>query len=320
MTNHSDTLKSLAQEAQARAADLRDWFDPGLKDIPVETLKQRYCDQHSRFVEVDGLDIHYRDLGPEVTDAEKAPLLLIHGLMSSLHCWEGWMPTLSRNRRVVALDIPPFAITGPHPKGLLDEATYMQLMLGFVDAVGLERFIAVGNSLGGFLSWRLAVEAPERVQALCLLDPAGGAERLPLAVSAFRIPGVGKAYQSVTPKAAVLAGHAAMFGDPRRMDPTSLNRIYDMIMREGSRAAVQENLRFLQRPDPERLVEVTCPVFLQWGEADTLLPLRDNLPGFSARVQDLRVRTYPGVGHMPMEEIPDRSLTDFQWFLDEIGC
>ena len=34
------------------------------------------------------------------------------------------------------------------------------------------------------------------------------------------------------------------------MDPTSLNRIYDMIMREGSRAAVQENLRFLQRPDP----------------------------------------------------------------------
>ena len=150
MTNHSDTLKSLAQEAQARAADLRDWFDPGLKDIPVETLKQRYCDRHSRFIEVEGLDIHYRDLGPEVTDADKAPLLLIHGLMSSLHCWEGWMPTLSHDRRVVALDIPPFAITGPHPKGLLDEATYMQLMLGFVDAVGLERFIAVGNSLGGF--------------------------------------------------------------------------------------------------------------------------------------------------------------------------
>ena len=45
-----------------------------------------------------------------------------------------------------------------------------------------------------------------------------------------------------------------------------------------------------------------------------------NLPGFSARVQDLRVRTYPGVGHMPMEEIPARSLADFQWFLDEIGA
>ncbi|HCH99207.1 MAG: hypothetical protein CME00_11700 [Geminicoccus sp.] len=320
MTNHSDKLKSLAQEAQARAADLRDWFDPGLKDIPVETLKQRYCDEHSRFVRVDGLDIHYRDLGSVASGADKPPLLLIHGLMSSLHCWDGWMPDLSRDRRVVALDIPPFAITGPHPKGLLDEAMYMQLMLGFVDAVGLERFIAVGNSLGGFLSWRLALEAPERVQALCLLDAAGGTERLPMALSAFKIPGVGKAYQSVTPKAAVLAGHAAMFGDPRRMDPTSLNRIYDMIMREGSRAAVQENLRFLRRPDPERLVEVACPVFLQWGEADTLLPLRDNLPGFSARVRDLRVRTYPGVGHMPMEEIPARSLADFQWFLGEIGA
>ena len=95
MTNHSDKLKSLAQEAQARAADLRDWFNPGLKDIPVETLKQRYCDEHSRFVRVDGLDIHYHDLGPVASGADKPPLLLIHGLMSSLHCWDGWMPTLS---------------------------------------------------------------------------------------------------------------------------------------------------------------------------------------------------------------------------------
>ena len=176
MTNHSDKLKSLAQEAQARAADcatgsIRAQGYPG-RNAETALLRSALA-----FVEVDGLDIHYRDLGPEVTDTDKPPLLLIHGLMSSLHCWQGWMPTLSRDRRVVALDIPPFAITGPHPKGLLDEATYMQLMLGFVDAVGRERFIAVGNSLGGFLSWRLAVEAPERVQALCLLDPAGGTER-----------------------------------------------------------------------------------------------------------------------------------------------
>ena len=68
----------------------------------------------------------------------------------------------------------------------------------------------------------------------------------------------------------------------------------------------------------DMLSEIECPVFLQWGEADTLLPMRDNMPGCTSRVRDLRVRTYPGVGHMPMEEIPAQSLADFRYFLHKI--
>lgn len=313
----SNRWSLLAEEANARARDLMDWFNPGLEDIPVETLKERYCDHRSRFIEVDGLSVHYHDLGEDQSD--KPPLLLLHGLMSSLFCWEGWAPFLAENRRVIALDIPPFAITGPHPDGRLDEQTYMRLLQSFADKLGLEQFIAVGNSLGGFLAWRLAVEMPDRVLAVGLLDPAGGTVKLPLAVSAFKIPLVGQAYQSVTPKAAVLAGQLSMFGDPKRLDPASLHRIYDLIMREGSRASVQENLRFLDKPDPDMLCAIQCPVYLQWGEADALLPMRDNMPGFTARVPDLRVRTYPGVGHMPMEEIPAQSLLDFETFLHNSG-
>ena len=44
MTDPTDRLKALAQEAQARAHDLQDWFNPGLEDIPVKTLKAQYCD------------------------------------------------------------------------------------------------------------------------------------------------------------------------------------------------------------------------------------------------------------------------------------
>lgn len=321
MSETSNRWSTLAGEANARARDLMDWFDPGLADVPVALLKERYCDHRSRFVDIDGLDVHYHDLGPTSSSAEgdKPPLLLLHGLMSSLFCWEGWAPHLAEQRRVIALDIPPFAITGPHPKGRLDEQTYMSLLLAFIDRLGVDRFIPVGNSLGGFLAWRLAAEVPHRVPAVGLLDPAGGTAKLPMAVTAFKIPLVGQAYQSVTPKAAVLAGQMAMFGDPKRLDPASLHRIYDLIMREGSRASVQENLRFLEKPDPDMLQTIQCPVFLQWGEADTLLPMRDNLSGFTSRVSDLRVRTYPGVGHMPMEEIPAQSLVDFQAFLHNSG-
>ena len=75
----------------------------------------------------------------------------------------------------------------------------------------------------------------------------------------------------------------------------------------------------LERPNPDLLSAIECPVFLQWGEDDTLLPMRDNMLEFASRVQDLRVRTYPGVGHMPMEEIPAQSLSDFNWFLHNLG-
>ena len=90
-------------------------------------------------------------------------------------------------------------------------------------------------------------------------------------------------------------------------------------MREGTRTAVQDNLRLLESPDPSMLSAIECPVFLQWGEDDSLLTMRENMIGFTSRVRDLRVRTYPGVGHMPMEEIPAQSLSDFDWFLHNLG-
>ena len=195
----------------------------------------------------------------------------------------------------------------------------MALLLEFADKVGLESFIPVGNSLGGFLAWRLAVEVPDRVQAVGLLDPAGGTAKMPLAIQAFKVPLVGQAYQSLTPKAAILAAQLSMFGDPKRIDVSALDRIHDLIMREGTRTAVQDNLRLLESPDPSMLSAIECPVFLQWGEDDSLLTMRENMIGFTSRVRDLRVRTYPGVGHMPMEEIPAQSLSDFDWFLHNLG-
>ena len=70
-------------------------------DRPVSTLLPRYGAPPSRFVEVDGIRIHYRDEG------SGPPLLLIHGTSSSLHTWQGWVARLSDHRRVIRLDAIP---------------------------------------------------------------------------------------------------------------------------------------------------------------------------------------------------------------------
>src|SRR3954469_1295889 len=72
----------------AYVAELRD-------DIPLATLKARWADGASRFVSVDGMEVHVRDEG------SGPAVVLLHGTSSSLHTWDGWAQRLREGHRVV---------------------------------------------------------------------------------------------------------------------------------------------------------------------------------------------------------------------------
>src|SRR5438477_5243895 len=78
-------------------------------DLPREALVARWGAPPSRFVPVDGMQVHYRDEGSGPT------VVLLHGTSSSLHTWEGWASRLRQSYRVVRFDLPAFALTGPSP-------------------------------------------------------------------------------------------------------------------------------------------------------------------------------------------------------------
>ena len=67
-------------------------------DIPVEELKQKYANEFSKFIEVDGMQVHYRDEG------KGTPIVLIHGTASSLHTWNDWTKELEKNYRVIRIE------------------------------------------------------------------------------------------------------------------------------------------------------------------------------------------------------------------------
>ena len=79
-------------------------------DRSAAELEARYATAPSKFVEVDGLRIHYRDRG------EGPAIILLHGSNSSLFTWEGWSQALAPTHRVVTLDLPGHGLTGPDPK------------------------------------------------------------------------------------------------------------------------------------------------------------------------------------------------------------
>jgi hypothetical protein len=78
------------------------------KDISVDDLKKEYANEHSKFIEIDGMQVHYR------IEGEGLPIVLIHGTASSLNTWDAWTAELTKTHKVIRMDLPAFGLTGPN--------------------------------------------------------------------------------------------------------------------------------------------------------------------------------------------------------------
>ena len=114
-----------------------------------------------------GVSMHYYCAGRRGT-----PLVLIHGLGSSAETWAALMLLLSKEYLVYAPDLPGFGRTPLAPEGT-NIKTHVLYLKRFLDVLGYPRVTLVGNSLGGWIATRFAVEYPERVERLYLLNSAG---------------------------------------------------------------------------------------------------------------------------------------------------
>ncbi|MDH4062335.1 MAG: alpha/beta hydrolase, partial [Aquincola sp.] len=161
-------------------------------DRPVETLVARWAPAPSDFIEVKGQLVHLRDEGLR---GDPVPMVLLHGTGASLHTWEGWVAALKARRRVISLDLPGFGLTGPFGGSYARDDyrgdTYARFVFDVLDAIGVQRAVVGGNSLGGEIAWRMATLAPQRVDRLILVDATGydlAPESVPLGFRIARIP------------------------------------------------------------------------------------------------------------------------------------
>lgn len=297
----------------------------GFGSIPLADLKARYAspEEGSKFVDVGAYTIHYRDEGSRSNPA----VFLIHGVSSSLHTWDDWAAELVRTHRVIRFDTPGFGITGParDDPDRYDLAELLDVVEAFVDSFGLAKYALIGSSLGGFYSWNLAVRQPTKVTKLVLVDTAGyHLRRLPPLIELAAVPGLGTITRYVTPRFLISHSVGTVYGDKRRLQPAALLRYAELAQRPGNGHAMIEIFRALLRANKAPMFENTgakvrtirAPVLLIWGDKDTWLPIRlvkewtRDLPP-----EQLQVVVYPGVGHIAMEEIPERSFQDVKKFL-----
>jgi pimeloyl-ACP methyl ester carboxylesterase len=321
-------------------------------DLALVDLKERYGAPPSRFLPMDGIEVHWRDEGPGTTSSREqvvgsstgapsavagAPatadparpadvptLLLLHGTGASLHTWEGWARRLSLHMRVVRLDLPGFGLTGPHPSGDYSGAATADFLERFADAAGLKRFALAGNSLGGYYAWRFALRHPDRVNALILLDSAGypveHSSSSAIVLQLARMPVVSELLRWAPVRGTIERSLREVYVDDRKVTAELVDRYSDLMRRPGNRAAFGDRTRAGHRPSGwERLPELRVPTLLMWGGQDTWIPpsvaerFKRDIPGSELIV-------YPDLGHLPMEEDPARTASDALSFLRRLGA
>jgi 2-hydroxymuconate-semialdehyde hydrolase len=130
-------------------------------------------------VEYDGFHTAYHDVGAPRTDGP--PVLLVHGSgpgVSASANWRGILASpLAGDHRLLAPDIAGFGET--HTAHELTHDTRVRHLVGFLDALGLDRVDIVGNSMGGALALALAHRHPDRVRRMVLMGTVGISFPLP---------------------------------------------------------------------------------------------------------------------------------------------
>lgn len=298
------------------------WAVFATPDIPVETLKAKYANEASQFIELSpGTTIHFRDEGPRDGHA----VVLVHGSDASLHTWEPWVQRLTaKGYRVITLDLPAHGLSGPTPQGLYTGAAYAGIVEQLVDKLGLKRFALGGNSMGGGVAWRYAVSHPDRLSALILVDASGKpmpkGSSPPLGFRLARIPVARDILATVTPRVIFEKSFAQSISNQAIATPAMIDRYWELHLYPGNRRATVQRFGQYSGDDgaADKLTSLTVPTLILWGREDKLIPV-SVAAWFNSQIKGSRVTILDGIGHIPMEEAPDRSLAPVLELLSATG-
>jgi pimeloyl-ACP methyl ester carboxylesterase len=293
------------------------WLKLRGPDIPYATLEAKYTTGTSHFVDLPGgFHVHYQDDG----DAALPILVLLHGFGDSYTSWEGWVPVLKPQFRVISLDFPGHGLTRAPEGYQLTGVGLADLVDAFAAQLALPPFAVAGNSMGGGVAWQFAVRHPERLSALILVDAAGFPNEkppgeLPLAFKILKYP-IGRALlRNIDNRPLIDSGLKVDVYDKSVITPALVDRWAEFQRAPGHRAILMAlNPLGFNQATAAALQNIKVPTLILHGDSDVLIEPA-SAQKFAAAISGAKVILYPRVGHLPQIEIPQRSAADVAEFL-----
>ena len=249
---------------------------------------------------IDTQPVHYRLSADDVT-RRKPPLVLIHGAGGTHMHWPAHLRRLP-GWSVYAIDLPGHG----HSKGPGRDsiAAYREVVYGFCQALGIERVVLAGHSMGSAITLDFALHYPQRLAGMVLV---GAGARLRVA------PAILEGIRSDFPATAKLL--TEWTHDPHA--PEQLKRLYVQRLMENDPDVLYGDFyacdRFDLRSD---LARIQTPALVVCGTTDQMTPAKyseflvQNLP-------NARLVLLPEVGHMAMLEAPEDTASAVEAFLAE---
>ena len=285
------------------------------RDISLDKLKLKYANIQSSFISVKNIDIHYRDEGNQT---DSIPIILIHGTGASLHTFDDWTNKLKYSKRVIRLDLPAYGLTGPFVDRDYSILNYTSFLKEFLETLDIKQCIIAGNSLGGEIAWNFALEKPDIVKKLILINSGGFpsfSKSVPIAFRLAQTPVINKVVRFITPFFIVKSSVENVYFDKSKVTDSLVERYFDLCLREGNRQAFIDRLGIGKRNNYINISNIKQPTLILWGADDLLIPV-ENAYKFQNSLPNNKLVILENSGHVPMEENPFESIKHVIEFLN----
>ena len=295
-------------------------------DIPKNEIISKHANEYSKFLELsDGSLIHFRDEG----NKKGKVILLIHGFNGSLFNYEPMVPFLTDEYRVISLDLPAHGLTGAVKSDLYSHEGFEKVIVEVVKLLGINKFYFVGHSMGGMIAWRYALKHLDQLSGLIIIGSPFIANEEeykdfqsvnapPAAFEIIESKFFRRALEYVTPRLLVKEGVSQTVYDQSIVTDELVDQFHDIILMEGTRLAIGMLVEdheddFIANPND--LKNISIPSLILHGEEDNLVDIRF-VEHFIDQIPNVRLISYPNVGHMPPMEIPSLLAQDIRSFIN----
>jgi len=273
-----------------------------------------------QMITVDGDRVAYRAVG-------RGPvLLLVHGMAGSSLTWQHVIPALARRFTVVAPDLLGHGLSDK-PRGEYSLGAHTDTLRDLLDALGHERATVVGQSLGGGIAMQFAYQFPERCERLVLVNSGGLGLEVNVILRALTAPGAEYVFPLVcSPRVRDVAGRVGTWlgrvgvrSTPAREE---VWRSYASLADADARQAFFRSLHAVidvrgQVVSARRRLyrAAALPTLIVWGAEDPFIPVSHGIAAHRD-IPGSRLEIFPGVGHYPHCEAPERFVQVLVDFVD----
>ena len=292
-------------------------------DLLRSDLIDKYRSETSFFYRLpSGAEAHIRDEG----DRDGPPLILIHGSNASLHTWEPWVKELGDSYRLISIDLPGHGLTGVTLEDDYTIDAMARFIKEIVDLFALDKVTLAGNSMGGNVALKFALDHPKHVTALVLVSSGGmqrDAEDEP--VGAFKLasnPNIRGLMRYVTPRFIIGSTlRASVYAPDGFVTDEMVTRYWELLRMTGSRdASIKRFAAYATRGPLEPLLPtINAPALILWGVHDRIIPVKQGIR-MSTVLRNSNIKIYNDAGHLAHEEIPEETAADVRAFLNTINA